>query len=188
MSESELERVAGMCLPDAYTALAPFCDPTKCARCHLAYVREHLSEIHAYAGVGHVLEAAKGAGIRIGAATSHGEIAEGCLVSERLYSLLDCLVTQEEVSHPKPHPESLLLALRLLGPTSDTRSRSVLFVGDTPVDVQAARSAGIPVVGVTYGACDRRTVLAADPDCLIERFDEMLRFVGAPIREGAPAL
>ena len=46
-------------------------------------------------------------------ATSHGEIAEGCLVRAGLYPFIDCLVTQEEVRHPKPHPESLQLVLTL---------------------------------------------------------------------------
>jgi hypothetical protein len=42
--------------------------------------------------------------------TCHGALAEAALVTTGLYSLIDGLVTQEEVLRPKPGPEMTLLS------------------------------------------------------------------------------
>lgn len=49
------------------------------------------------------------------------------------------LVTSEDVEHPKPNPEGLNLAMRILNVNPD----EVIYVGDQPVDAIAAHAAGI---------------------------------------------
>lgn len=180
VAESDVRRVSGLWLPQAYRVLAPSSDIQACHRHHVEYVRAHMSEIRAYSGVSTTLEAAREAGIRIGAVTSVGETAEACLVQQNLYQYFDCLVTQEEVRHPKPHPESLLLALDLLSPSGKVDPAAALFVGDTTVDLEAGRAAGVPTIAVTYGASDRRTLVTARPRGFIDRFNEMRRYLPAP--------
>ena len=52
---------------------------------------------------------------------------------------IDLMVTPEQVKHPKPDPEGLLLAMRVMGVDPD----EVIYVGDQPVDAAAAHRAGI---------------------------------------------
>jgi len=47
-----------------------------------------------------------------------------------------------------------------------------VMVGDSGTDVKAARNAGVPVVGVTFGYTDR-PVETYDPDVVIDRFDQL---------------
>lgn len=47
-----------------------------------------------------------------------------------------------------------------------------VMVGDSGTDVKAARNAGVPVVGVTFGYTDR-PVETYDPDAVVERFDDL---------------
>lgn len=49
------------------------------------------------------------------------------------------LVTADQVQHPKPDPEGLQMAMRVLDVTPD----EVIYVGDQPVDARAAHEAGI---------------------------------------------
>jgi phosphoglycolate phosphatase len=73
--------------------------------------------------------------------------------------LVDAIVGGEDVVQHKPHPESLLRALRLL----DVHPSRALYVGDHPVDAQAAASAEIPFIGVLTGATDAEMWAAFAP-------------------------
>jgi 2-phosphoglycolate phosphatase len=50
-----------------------------------------------------------------------------------------------------------------------------LFVGDSPVDIQAARNAGVEVVTLSHGFAPASVLRAAKPDYLVENFAELLR-------------
>jgi sugar-phosphatase len=58
------------------------------------------------------------------------------------------LVTSEDVRHGKPDPEVFLLAARRLG----VDPAACLVVEDAPAGVQAARAAGMRVIGLTAAA------------------------------------
>jgi phosphoglycolate phosphatase-like HAD superfamily hydrolase len=141
-----------------------------------------VTEVAACPGVRDMLRAAREAGVRIGAATSHGEIAEACLVTTGLYPLIDCLVTQEEVARPKPQPDALLRVLTLLAEPGRDPRHTALCVGDTPEDIEAGRAAGVRTVAVTYGMSDEREMRSARPDLIIHSFGEMQAWLG---RQGA---
>jgi pyrophosphatase PpaX len=177
-TECHFRRVKALPLVDAYRVLAASCDAAALRCCHLKYIREHACEAHAYPFVAEVLRVARARGVRIGAVTSYGEVAEAFLVNSGVYPLIDCLVSQEEVRRPKPDPESLCRILALLADDRDGGSpSSVICVGDTPSDVQAGRAAGVITVGVTYGACDWQEIDGAEPDYTIRAFDEMQLFL-----------
>ncbi|MEQ1710221.1 MAG: HAD family hydrolase [Hyphomicrobium sp.] len=68
----------------------------------------------------------------------------------------------------KPDPGHLTGAIRLAG--GDT-SRAVMG-GDSGVDIATAKSAGIPVVGVTFGYTEI-PVTALGPDAVIDHYDDL---------------
>ncbi|MEO1220223.1 MAG: HAD hydrolase-like protein [Pseudomonadota bacterium] len=49
----------------------------------------------------------------------------------------------------KPHPDPVLKAREICG------GGSFAFVGDSTYDVNAAKAAGVPVIGAAYGYCDK---------------------------------
>lgn len=57
------------------------------------------------------------------------------------------IVTCEEVAKTKPNPEGILKILSSLSVTHD----EVIVLGDHPVDMQAARAAGLHSIGITHG-------------------------------------
>ena len=62
----------------------------------------------------------------------------------------DVIVGGEDVARLKPDPEALLLALQRLG----LSAVDVLYVGDHPVDAEAASRAGVPFMAVLTGTSD----------------------------------
>ena len=64
----------------------------------------------------------------------------------------DVLIGREDVTHPKPHPEPVLKAISKL---KADRNRCWL-IGDTPMDICAAKAADIQSVAVTCGYADEK--------------------------------
>lgn len=67
-----------------------------------------------------------------------------------LWPVFDLVVTALDVKHPKPHPESIEKILRQfqIGPDQ------VVFIGDTEVDQQTARSSGISFIAYKNGSLE----------------------------------
>jgi phosphoglycolate phosphatase len=57
------------------------------------------------------------------------------------------LIGREDVQNPKPHPEPILKALTLL----NAKKEETYMVGDTSMDLESAKSAGVNPIGVTCG-------------------------------------
>ena len=70
---------------------------------------------------------------------------------------VDVAIGQREGIPLKPAPDMVELALQLLGAD---KSQAV-YVGDSEVDVQTARNAGLPCISVLWGFRDRDQLLAA---------------------------
>src|SRR5690554_2435152 len=64
--------------------------------------------------------------------------------------IFDVIIGEREGILKKPNPEPLLLALELL----DLKSNEAIFIGDSEVDIQTAKNAGVDVIGVTWGFRD----------------------------------
>ncbi len=80
----------------------------------------------------------------------------------------------EDCPRHKPDPAPLLLGARRLG-VDPAQCR---YVGDTSVDVEAARAAGMGSIAVTWGAAGRNTLLAAGPDALVSTVPELADHLG----------
>lgn len=95
----------------------------------------------AFPEINQVLFQLKARGIRLGINTSRTQktIREAQLQLKEAYDLFDFVVTSDQVSHPKPAPDSLLLCQQKAG----CRKEEMLYIGDQPVDQQCAEQAGI---------------------------------------------
>jgi HAD superfamily hydrolase (TIGR01509 family) len=110
---------------------------------------------------------------RLGLATSSGRAA-AYLDRWGVRHLFRAVVGREEVTRRKPHPESVLRCLSELG----VEPRDAAYVGDSPIDIQAGRAAGVRTVGVLTGTSSRRALAALDPDHILESAIELLDLLG----------
>jgi phosphoglycolate phosphatase len=80
------------------------------------------------------------------------------------------IVGGDTLAQKKPHPLPLLHCIEHFG---GAVSRT-LMVGDSFADVEAARAAGVAVVGVSYGYSYPQPVAASRPDWLVDCITELL--------------
>ncbi len=119
--------------------------------------------IAAFPGIADLLASLPAQGIRPGIVTSKRRWAVEREL-RRLGWLEDfaCVVCRDDTQHHKPSPEPILHAMRQLG------GRPVAYVGDAPSDVQAAKAAGLPAIGVIWGWAGGPALRAAGADFVLE--------------------
>ena len=131
-----------------------------------SYQREHHDRMtRAYAGAVEAVRAVKARRHPVAIVTGKlAEVATWTLRHVGLSPYVDTLVGSDSCPRHKPDPEPVLLALHRLG----REPREAVFLGDSPVDVQAGNAAGVTSVGALWGACTREALLAASPAHLLE--------------------
>lgn len=136
----------------------------------IATYREYNLEHHdrmvtVYPGVVDAVAAIRAAGVRTGLVTSKNR--NGALRGLGLAGLepmMDVLVCADDVTNPKPHPEPVEKAVRLLGGDS----RGTIYVGDSIHDMQSGRAAGVLTAAALWGPFGRDHLDEAAPDFWLE--------------------
>lgn len=109
---------------------------------------EAVAAIAPYPGIVTLLRELRAAGVRTAVATnSDSRSSSVVLGAHALTELFDTVVTVDQVSGPKPNPESIQLALTRL----ETDPEQALFVGDSHADMIASRAAGVLAVAAGWG-------------------------------------
>lgn len=84
--------------------------------------------------------------------------------------LFHAIVGREDVRRRKPHPDVVLHCLRQL----DLEPNNAVYVGDSPIDIEAGRAAGLFTVGVLTGTSSRERLTSVSPDHILESAPELL--------------
>jgi HAD superfamily hydrolase (TIGR01509 family) len=114
-------------------------------------------------GLGETLETLQNRGLRLGIVTGSRGGSFQPLQDAGLLDFFEVIITGADVARLKPNPEGLLNCATALG----VEPGLAVYVGDTPIDVQASRAAGMGAVAVLSGAGDSALLSAAAPDWLI---------------------
>ena len=137
----------------------------------LEYYREHdLDYTVLYPGVKESLDRLRGAGKRMAVLTNKPvrmsrHIVEGLGVGGHFFQVDG----GNSFDFKKPHP----IGVEELMKEAGVGRESTLMVGDSSVDVQTARNAGIACCGVTYGF-QPETLEDPAPEMLVDRMEEMV--------------
>ncbi len=108
--------------------------------------------IAALPGACGLIRAAADAGMPVGVCS--GALREEIELASRTVGVLDCLkviVSSDDVTHGKPHPEGYTLAMQRLAQTTHhiITPAQCVAVEDAPAGIHAARDAGMKVLAVT---------------------------------------
>jgi HAD superfamily hydrolase (TIGR01549 family) len=87
----------------------------------------------------------------------------------QLFEAFRVRVCSGDTEDKKPRPEPLLFALHCIG----LKAADCVYVGDSPEDVQMAKSAGVRVIGVLGPFPTERRLRAAEPDLLLTSLSEL---------------
>lgn len=83
----------------------------------------------------------------------------------------DVVIGSDEVTHGKPHPEALRVALSHLNATKG------YMIGDNVTDIQAGKNAGIGTIGVTWSLKGTQFLLEEHPDYMMESYDDLYQYL-----------
>jgi len=127
-----------------------------------------------YEGCREVLAELQAAGLRLACVTNK-EYRHACRVLEaaQLDGYFDLVVGGDSLPEKKPHASVLRYAAARLG--SDTRRTA--HVGDSAIDVAAARNAGVAAWAVPYGYNAGVPIIEAKPDRLFQSLPQVAAYV-----------
>lgn len=124
----------------------------------------------AYEGIRETLEDLKSRHQLAVATTKHSEQARHILTSLRLHSFFDHIQGTDPGLRYKPAPDILHATLKSLNrPASDG-----VYFGDSPHDIEAAKSAEMMAVGVSYGFAGAEALEKASPHAWIHHPRDIL--------------
>jgi pyrophosphatase PpaX len=137
-------------------------------------LKHHDRMVTVYPGVVEVVRALREERIATGLVTSKNRAgAVRGLTLVQLEAMMDVMVCSDEVENPKPHPEPVEKAVRLLS----ADPRATVYVGDSVHDMLAGRAAGVRTAAVLWGPFGRNHLEEAQPDYWLERPEELLTLV-----------
>ena len=136
--------------------------------------KNHDDYVKLYPNVLETLEALKKDGIKMGIVTS--KMREGVKLALSLTGLgqyADTVVTIDDITHSKPHPESVIKAMTDL----NSDAKTSVMVGDNYHDIIAGKNAGIDTVGVRWSHNGPDYLLQYEPTYMINDMLDMLKIV-----------
>ena len=134
---------------------------------HDAYIKEFL-------GVKDTLKILVASGMPLAVVTSkrHQQAVRG-LKTFDLDGYFDFLLGANDTTKHKPDPGPLVQAAEQLGLPCE----KCLYLGDSPYDMQAARSANMLAVAATWGMFDRQRLLDAGAQRVIDSMPQLLELL-----------
>ncbi len=127
-----------------------------------------------YPGCVETLEQLRRDGVRLACVTNKEQVfAEQVLRATGLDSYFELLVGGDTLAQKKPHPEVLGHVRRVF----DCPADRMAHVGDSRIDVQAARNAGVAAWAVSFGYNAGEPIAAASPDQLFDTLPAIARHV-----------
>ncbi len=137
------------------------------------YESEPMKLVTAYPGLPGLLKELRGRGIRLGVVSNKPDNMTSAIVRELYGGLLDSVHGQREGVPKKPDPAAVLETAGELGVPPER----VLYVGDSGVDMETGKNAGMDPCGVLWGFRDREELLAHGAKYLAANAEELRKTV-----------
>lgn len=81
------------------------------------------------------------------------------------------IIAGDSIWPKKPDPKGLLSIMD----REEVAVKEAVFIGDSPMDVQTGKRAGVMTVGMTHGFSEPKELQASKPDRLVDGFEELLQ-------------
>ena len=138
------------------------------------YYRNHRFKSTLFDGTKPLLEVLNTRGIPMVVVTSKSHIgAENSTKAHDIKKYFTRLIGSDDVTHGKPDPEPVQLALETL----KVDASEAIFIGDSPHDMEAGAAAKVFSVGVTWGPYSREKLIDAGASHIVESFTELQALV-----------
>ncbi len=126
-----------------------------------------------YAGILDMLNTLSATGVPMGIVSNKFDAAVKELAARFFPDTLRVAVGESATVARKPAPDAVFAALDGLGVTAE----GAVFIGDSEVDIQTARNAGLPVLSVGWGFRTEADLRAAGADCVFKTPSELCEYL-----------
>lgn len=141
-------------------AVPQSCDKETTEKCLEIFKKNYSENMYnntaPYNSILEILKDLRNNGLKIGVVSNKFDSAVKELCKKYFEDLIDIAIGQAGDVPKKPAPDGVLKAIKLLG------AENIVYLGDSGVDVQTAKNANIPCIGVTWGFRDKKDLKGAD--------------------------
>lgn len=120
-----------------------------------------------------MLTVLKEKGVKIAVVSNKLHQAVKQLCDDYFPGLIDMAIGVTKESERKPSPVNVIKAMEEF----KIEKEKVIYIGDSEVDVQTAKSAFIKCIGVTWGFRDNETLKKAGCDFIVDTADRVLKII-----------
>lgn len=160
-----MELATGGAKPEAFDAILADYKADYAANCRVRTAP--------YPGVTALLQTLAAQGYTLGIVSNKPDDAVKSLQRDFFPNSVKVAVGETAGIRRKPAPDTLLAALRQLGADAS----GAVYVGDSDVDIETARNAGIPCISVAWGFRSRDVLLAHGAKDIVDSCDELLKLL-----------
>ncbi|MGX8680831.1 MAG: HAD family hydrolase, partial [bacterium] len=140
----------------------------------LAHYLIHASDHTApYPGILELLKQLRDEGYTLGVVSNKADEAVKDLCRTYFPDCFEAVIGQKPHVRKKPAPDTLNEAARLL----NVSRREILYVGDSEVDIETSRNAGVEIVLVDWGFRDREELIQAGALDLVSDPQELYAYI-----------
>ncbi len=173
-------RTIGLSLHETFLTLGEHHEPHRCEEFHQLFVRRaddvmvNLTVL--YDSVPTMIEKLREQGLRLAiVSTKYRRRIHGVLQREDLLHGFQLIIGGEDVKHHKPHPQGLFEALERL----ECSPESIVYVGDSVIDAELAKRAGVPLIVVLSGVTPREHFDRYEPLAVLQNISELPEFLSS---------
>ena len=136
------------------------------------YMAHSLDTTRPYDGIPETLAALKARGCHLAVVSNKMMAATQELCHHFFSDTIEVAIGEDEAAgiRRKPAPDTVFAALKALG----VGKEDAVYVGDSDVDIQTARNAGLPCISVLWGFRDRDFLLQNGAETFISTPSELL--------------
>jgi len=178
ISQEAACRTIGLSLAETFLVLGKHHEPQRCDEFHRLFVQRaeqvmaNLTEL--YESVPATIAALRERGLKLGiVSTKYRRRIHEVLEREAMLHGFEVVIGGEDVQQHKPHPQGLFEAIERL----DCSPASVVYVGDSVVDAELAKRAGVPLVVVLSGVTPRDHFDKYEPVGVLENISHLPQFL-----------
>ncbi|SET10321.1 pyrophosphatase PpaX [Oceanobacillus limi] len=134
----------------------------------------HEQYVKIFPNVLETLSALRDQGVQLGIVTTkmRNSVELGLKITG-LEGFFQSIVTLDDVTHAKPHPEPVFMGLKELGGDRET----TLMVGDNSHDIEAGHHAGVRTAGVAWSHKGKEFLEEYKPTYMLEDMRDLLQLV-----------
>ncbi len=134
----------------------------------------YIQHAQPFEGIPELLAGLQRIGLAIGTVTSrNGKDTSVLLNASRILHYMDDVVTWGHYRAAKPSPNCIFVALKRLR----KEAHGAAYLGDQPVDMMAAKRAGVLAIGTSWGVDDEVVLTQAGADMIINAPGELLKII-----------